>query len=72
MIANHYNQYIKYLFVKGFSKPNAKKNFIAKWKKENMDVVWKEEKLAGKTFEVEWAKHEKNPPQSDPRLIKPE
>jgi len=54
MIGRDYLEYIEDLFVEGLSKEKAKKKFMNKWRRENIDVVWKEEGLASKTFEAQW------------------
>jgi len=54
MIGRDYLEYIEDLFVEGLSKEKAKKKFMNKWRRENIDIVWKEEGLAGKTFEAQW------------------
>ena len=59
MIGRDYIAYIKELFIQGLGKEDAKRKYLNKWKRENIDSIWKEEKLAKKTFEVEWEELEK-------------
>ncbi|MHA1962673.1 MAG: hypothetical protein ACW99U_20975 [Candidatus Thorarchaeota archaeon] len=54
MIAAEYNDFIKNLFIEGMEKDKAKKKFMNKWQRENIDLVWKEQQLARKTFEQQW------------------
>jgi hypothetical protein len=43
MIAAEYNDFIKNLFIEGMEKDKAKKKFMNKWQRENIDLVWKEQ-----------------------------
>lgn len=55
MITEDYLQDIENLYIEGLPKDKARTKFLNKWRRENVDVVWKEETLAKKTFEAQWS-----------------